>query len=219
MKKITNSILIVTPMLFVFLLSATIVFAWFVFMKTKPLASFESGQIVVNVEINEAAITETINIDDLVFMDFGSDIISDDDGVLNKMASVHLIKINNLVTSSDVKNIISLSNVSGGIFYLLYLEGENLSPELIGLDIDWHNLIFTAIGSETLESAQRTLLTNYNNNVIASIASLKLEPGEWVNLQIAVWGDYDMLIDQTNYLTNSYSMDITVATTQWEGAI
>ena len=219
MKKITNSILIVTPLLLVFLLSATIVFAWFVFMKTKPLASFESGQIVVNVEINDDSITETINISDLAFMDFGSDIISDDDAILNKMASVHLIKINNSATSSDVKNVISFSNVSEGIFYLLYLEGTNLSPELIGLDVDWHNLIFTTIGSETLASAQRTLLTNYNNNIITSIASLQLEPGEWINLQIAVWGDYDMLIDQTNYLMNSYSMDIAVATTQWEGAI
>ncbi|MGD9605253.1 MAG: hypothetical protein AB7V00_03725 [Bacilli bacterium] len=219
MKKLKTYKLIITPLISILFFSLSIVFAWSIFMKTKPLATFESGQIVVEVSVDETLIVETINITDLAFMDFSSDVISDEDGVLNVMATTKLIKIFNSASSSYVSNIIEITNQTEGLFFLFYFEGENLSSELMGLDIDWHNIISTAIGTELNESAQRTLLDSYNATVLSTISQTLLEPGEWLSLQVAIWGDYDALTDPTNYLTDTYSMQISIATTQWEGAI
>lgn len=198
------------------LLSVTMVLAWFVFLKTSPLATFKSGQIDVSVNINAAPIQEELAFNDLAFMDFSSDIIADDDEVLNLMASITQIKINNSLNSSDVNTQLSI-DPDEGLFYLLYYEGKNLTPA--ALDYNWHNLIVTVVGSETNVSAQRNLLATYNAGVIADIASIKLEPGDWITLQIAVWGDYEELSAPSLYLSDSYDMLISIASTQWEGAI
>ncbi len=219
MKKtyliLMSSIMIVTFMM----LLATVVFAWFLAMRGKSFAAFESGQIIVDVSIDEALITETINIADLAFVDFSSDIIINEDGVLNKLASTSFIQITNDALSSDVKNIITLQNQSDGLFYLLYYEGKNLDSSLKNQDVDWYSIITTTIGSEVNEMTQRSLLNDYNAFVLTSISNVMLSPGDYISLQIAIWGDYDMLLDASTYLTDSYSLQISIATTQWEGAL
>jgi hypothetical protein len=152
-------------------------------------------------------------------VDFSRDIIINEDGVLNKLASTSFIQITNDALSSDVKNIITLQNQSDGLFYLLYYEGKNLDGSLKNQDVDWYSIITTTIGSEVNEMTQRSLLNDYNAFVLTTISNVMLSPGDYISLQIAIWGDYDMLLDTSTYLSDSYSLQISIATTQWEGAL
>ncbi len=205
----------------ILLLISTAVFGWMVFTKKKSMSSFEAGEILTLTYANGSAITTSFQLEDLAYVGFFDDIYLDRSNVLNQMASVGTIRIINDIDSVDIKNLveIDITGQTNGLFYLIVYEGKNVPVEQIGLDLDYHAIIQTIIGSESSEIIQRQLLTDYNANTIQTIHNEQLSGADWISFQIAVWGDYEALAVPLNYLSYTYSLNLNINFIQWEGMV
>ena len=72
MKKymlITLSILLLTGSLF------SVSFAWFTYVQRKSVASFDSNEILVDLEVNDTIVIDNYVLGDLAFIDYQNDFI------------------------------------------------------------------------------------------------------------------------------------------------
>ena len=191
------------------------VFAWMVFVGRKPLASFESGEIVVTARINGNETLETFNLTSLCFIDFQNDVVLNGTNTLNKSATVFTVRIINGEQSAPVKNTILLYeefNKKGLLFLIIY-DGKNI----VNGNVDYFANFQSIIGLETTEEIQRNLIENYNNETLNTIQQERLEPGEYLFFRVAIWGDYNQLDNPQNYLNETFSLKLKINSQQVGG--
>jgi len=221
MSKIRNFLTIISFFLAIGLFFTTVVFGWMIFIKEKPLATFEAGKIVLTTTVNGSPITSNIYFNNLAYVDFSEDVYEDSSGELNRIASVTSVRLIDGMGSIEIRNQIEIQETSErvGLLLLIIYEGKSVPFYQIGVEMDYHSLILSIIGEETNEVNQRQLITNYNLNSILMMNSTPLSAGEWISFQIVAWGDYNSLASPSLFLSDYRHLQISIFTEQWEGGI
>jgi hypothetical protein len=202
------------------LLMTTVIFGWLVFNKNKSMAEFFNGEIIIETQVNGIYDLDELPLRDIAYVDFVQDVLWDSSGALNNMASVISVQIINGIYSTDVKNLIQLTETTGnGLLYMIVYEGKNIPSGSIGSPLDYHSLLQTIFAGESNPTNARALLTAHNETVIQTMATEKLEGNEWMSFQIVSWGDYDVLTNPLSYLFYTYEFDLSISTIQWEGVV
>ncbi len=213
MKRIT--FIITTILIIVFVSSST--YAWLTYVQRKSLASLETHEISVILHADQTTVINQIILDDLAFIDYEKDLINNETNSLDLMASTWIIKLETSEDSPLTKNHLIFEQDAPGLIYILIYLGFNGENE--GSEQTLHDLISSVIDGTTTKEAQLLAIENYNQSVLDAIDTLVFFPGDYVELQIAAWGDYDDLVDQANYLEASFNISLVVQSINSKGEV
>jgi len=207
MKKyiiVILSVLLLTSSLF------SVSFAWFTYVKRKSVATFVSNEILVDLEANDSIFIDDYVLSDLAFVDFENDFIEDQYGLIDSLASSIIINIELSNSSPLSRHFIQIQELSGeGLLLLVMYEGLDLTSEHI-FESSYHALLMTILSGYATKQEMIEALDLYNRTVLEELSTILIYPGSVMTIQIAVWGDYDGLIEKEGYLTDSYQMDLTI---------
>ena len=216
MSKYKAYLSVIMLILSMILLIVSLVFAWMAFVGKKPLASFHTAELSFIAKVNKSDQTELVQINSLVYVDFYNDVVLNRSGSLNKLASVISVQIINGENSLPIKTtfqIVEELNKMGLLMMVVY-EGKNLNENQIGSTFDYYNRFKNIIGLETNPDTQRDLITSYNESTINSIKQVQLNVGEWLSFKVALWGDYEKVVNKESYLAETYTLKISMTANQ-----
>lgn len=192
-------------------------FAWLTYVQRKSLAAFETHEILITLEANDTQVINLISQDNLAFIDYEKDFVTDEFDALNVMASVLMIKMQTSSTSPLSKHQLTLTCNQIGLIYLLVYDGIN---DLVTPPIETYDLLVNSIISSYSTKAEQLLaISNYNQNILDYIYSLTFSPNDFIRFQIVVWGDYDALEVQSTYLQSTFDFVLTIESVNSKGEV
>ena len=207
MKKyiiVILSVLLLTGSLF------SVSLAWFTYIKRKSVATFVSNEILVDLEVNDAIFIDDYLLSDLAFVDFQNDFIEDQYGLIDSLASSIIINIELSNNSPLSRHFIQIQELSTeGLLLLVMYEGLDLTSEHV-FESSYHALLMTILSEYATKQEMIEALELYNAAVLEGLSTILIYPGSVMTIQIAVWGDYDGLIEKDGYLSDTYHMDIAI---------
>ena len=207
MKKyiiVILSVLLLTGSLF------SVSFAWFTYIKRKSVATFVSNEILVDLEVNDAIFIDDYVLSDLAFVDFQNDFIEDQYGLIDSLASSIIINIELSNSSPLSRHFIQIQELSTeGLLLLIMYEGLDLTSEHV-FESSYHALLMTILSEYATKQEMIDALELYNSSVLEGLSTILVYPGSVMTIQIAVWGDYDGLIEKDGYLSDTYRLDLTI---------
>jgi len=198
------SVLLLTGSLF------SVSLAWFTYIKRKSVATFVSNEILVDLEVNDAIFIDDYLLSDLAFVDFQNDFIEDQYGLIDSLASSIIINIELSNNSPLSRHFIQIQELSTeGLLLLVMYEGLDLTSEHV-FESSYHALLMTILSEYATKQEMIEALELYNAAVLEGLSTILIYPGSVMTIQIAVWGDYDGLIEKDGYLSDTYHMDIAI---------
>lgn len=193
-----SSKLIVSIVMFLLLLPAT-VFAWFVFYRSLPIVTVETGEISVNSNLFGNALINGVKLENLMYVDYDDDIVANKTGTLNVIASSVFVRVivgeDSIPVTTDISFVFPIDQPS--LHYLIIFEGVNILP--VDYTTDYYSIILgmTPVGG----------LSQYNIETINTISETVLMPDDELIIQVVFWGDISAVALE-DYLTTTYSMQI-----------
>jgi hypothetical protein len=203
-------------MFFAILLGVVSVFAWFTYYQLRPMVEFQVGEISADVNLFGDALINGVELDDLMYVDFMKDIVNDETGSLNGVATAVFLHIEVDVDSLSVRNEINLvfPENQPDLLYLIIIEGVNVDPMLY--TSDYHAYLTTFLPAcDGLEQTCRDALLDHNAAMLALIESTVLDPEDVLTIQFVFWGDYNQLPDASNFLELDYLLSFSGSTFQY----
>lgn len=198
---------IIATILIIITVSAS-TYAWLTYVQRKSLASFETNEITVVLSSDETQIIDQISFNNLAFIDYQNDLIDNMTETFDLMASTWTVKLEISADSPMTINTLSFTQNEPGLIYILIYKGMN--GELITPPSSLHNLMSTIISGSAIKSEQLTLIEDYNEIIIAQMSAQIFQPTDYIEFEIAAWADYDAVIDQANYLDQTFDLILTV---------
>ena len=207
MKKymlITLSILLLTGSLF------SVSFAWFTYVQRKSVASFDSNEILVDLEVNDTIVIDNYVLGDLAFIDYQNDFIDNQYLLLDSLASSIILNIGLSENSPLTRHQIEINNLSNqGLLFYIVFEGVNLPLEHVFESV-YHTELMVIMNGLTLKSEQLSALDAYNTSVLSEVMNTLIYPGDVITIQLVIWGDYDGLVVKDGYLNQSYLLELSI---------
>ncbi|MCR3905603.1 MAG: hypothetical protein NUK62_01050 [Tenericutes bacterium] len=212
--------LIIALSVFLIIVSITgVTYTWFTYVHRKSLAQFVSNEIDVIAEINETIVIDEFLMDNLSFIDYEKDLIQDQTGTLHHMSSTIEVVIRIPNGSPLSKHKIQFENLSdASLIYLIVYDGKNFE-EPYTFSKNYHERISLIVDGLVTKEDQLNAINNYNQQVLDDLYQVITKSDDVLFLQIAIWGDYDAVIDQTNYLNQVYSFRLVIDTVSSKGEV
>jgi hypothetical protein len=212
--------LIIALSIFLIIVSITgVTYTWFTYVHRKSLAQFVSNEIDVIAEINETIVIDEFIMGNLSFIDYEKDLIQDQTGTLHHMSSTIEVVIRIPNGSPLSKHKIQFENLSdSSLIYLIVYDGMNFE-EPYTFSKNYHERIALIINGLLTKEDQLNAINNYNQQVLDDLYQVITKSDDVLFLQIAIWGDYDAVIDQTNYLNQVYSFRLVIDTVSSKGEV
>jgi len=201
---IVFSILLLTGTLF------SVTFAWFTYVQRKSVATFNSNEILVDLEMNDVFFIDDYVLDDLAFIDYQNDFIENEYLLLNKLASSTILSIKLSENSPLTRHQIQINHLnSQGLLFLIVFEGLNIPTDHI-FETAYHAKLMTIMNSYVLKEDQLAALDLYNASVLEEVLNTLVHPGDIITIQLVIWGDYDGLLEKENYLNQTYRLELSI---------
>lgn len=214
MKKWQYKTTILFLLLTLILLIPTTVFAWVVYVEKKAFATFEMGDISIDIQADGQPITGLINANDLSFVDYQNDFISDQTQTLDVMASSLRLSLVAGSESLPVKNLITISGIDPGLLFIIVIEGVNVDPANPPFQ-DYHSIIASVTQGIPDKASQLLAIEAYNAQVLNDIFNTHLYADDKLCIQFVFWGDYDV----TQALDTQFDLTLTIDTIQIRGEL
>ncbi len=192
-------------------------YAWLTYVQKKGFVGVETHEISLILDVNSTTVVESLVIDDLAFIDYENDFVTNDTGMLNPMASSWLIKLTSSDTSPLAKHQVTLDVAQPGLIYLLIYEGMN--GELASYVSEYDLLINLIISGYETKLEQLEAISVHNQAVLDEIYLHVFNPGDYVEIQIVIWGDYDALDPQESYLNTSFELTLSIESVNSKGEV
>jgi hypothetical protein len=207
MKKYIISILTILLLLTSI---TSVTYAWFTYVERKSLASIEAGVLSVSVEHNNDTIYGTIEIEDLAFLDYENEFLTNDDDMTNIMASVQRydIVLDDESPQALIDVTIDESSLDNGLIYLFIFEGIDADEN--SLTTDYYSIIDSIVSGYTTKADQLQAIKDYNEQALDLIPTLQVDAESAITFQIISWGDYDSLDNQSEYLDIVFSLNLEI---------
>ncbi|MCR3905615.1 MAG: hypothetical protein NUK62_01110 [Tenericutes bacterium] len=199
---------------------ATITYAWFTYVEKKSLATFEAGEISITAAANDQLIVDNILLEDLAFIDYQKDLIDNQSGQFDLMASSLTITIQNSDRSVLTRNKITLNEqgTQDGLLYFLVLDGVNIGGTAF-INTNYQSQILSVISGYATKEEQLLAISNYNQQVLDEIYNTIIGASDVLTFQIVFWGDYDELVSPETYMDSTYSFSIFIDTINSKGEV
>ncbi len=214
-----KSSLIIMLIVATFTLIGSVSYAWFTYVEKKSLATFEAGVLAIQTKINDDVFSVTYEISDIAYIDFDKDVVNDSSNTFDYMASSNVLEIALDPQSPLAVHTVTINEPIGqeGLLLLLINEGLNLES---GAQItsNYHDLIETITTGSSTPEEMRLAIDLYNQSVLDDVYETIMTASDTLYLQVVVWGDYDELSDQSNYLDLTFSLTVTIETINARGA-
>lgn len=208
-------IIILVILTFSIIISST--YAWLTYVQKKGFVGVETHEISLDLDVNSSAVIESLVIDDLAFIDYQNDFALNTSGALNDMASSWLIKLTSSDSSPLAKHQVTLDFNQMGLIYLLIYEGMN--GELSSYVSEYNLLVDLIISGYATKVEQLNAIAVHNQLVLDEIYSQVFEPGDFVEFQIVIWGDYDALDPEVSYLDVSFEFFLSIQSVNSKGEV
>lgn len=214
----TKKCMFLTGMTVLFALMSMIfcVFAWYSTSNQRPLARFEVGQVIASTDFFGNTLVNQIQLVDLMYVDFMSDLVNDETNSLNGVATSVFLKISAEENSLPIRNEIELAYPDNqpDLLVLIIIEGLNVTDSA-NLTSDYHAYLSTFMATcGSSEEECREALTAHNLAALATIEQTILNPTDTLTIQLVFWGDYYRLPDRSQYLDIAYELSISGAIVQ-----
>lgn len=212
--------IIIALSIFLIIVSITsISYAWFTYVHRKSLAQFVSNEIDIIAEINESLVIDQITLDTMPYIDYQNDLILNESGMLNEMASTIEIVIRVPNGSPLSKHKIQFEDLSASsLIYLIVYDGIN-KEEPYTFKKTYHEEISVIIAGLTTKQEQLNAINLHNQQVLDDIYQVLTKSDDTLFIQIAIWGDYDEVIDQANYLNQVYNFRLVIDSVSSKGEV
>lgn len=192
-------------------------YAWLTYVQKKGFVGVETHEISLTLNVNDTLVIQSLVLDDLSFIDYEHDFVLNDTGMLNQMASSWLIKLTSSDTSPLAKHRVVLGGDQSGMIFLLVYEGMN--GELPSYVSEYDQLIELIISGYVLKEEQLEAISIHNQAVLDEIYLHVFAPGDYVEFQIVIWGDYDALDPQESYLDTSFELTLSIQSVNSKGEV
>ena len=205
MRKFAIVILIV----FSTISTALMTHAWFTYVQRKSLAKFVSNEITVEVKGNDELILDQLILDELAYIDFEYDLVSDLSNVFDEMATSIDMDIVLSENSPLTRHLINIDLSHDALIMLIVYEGVNL--ELTHQkNVEYHQLLQTIYAPSTTKIDILNAIDLYNQSILNDLSLMIMFPGDELSFQLVFWVDYDAIEIPANYLEYTFSMTITI---------
>lgn len=188
----------------------SVTYAWFTYVERKSLASIEAGVLSVSVEHNNDTIYGTIEIDDLAFLDYENEFLTNDDDMTNIMASVQRYDV--LLDDESPQALMNItideSSLDNGLIYLFIFEGIDVDDN--SLTTDFYSIIDGIVSGYSTKADQLQAIKDYNMQALNLIPTLNIDANSAITFQIIAWGDYDSVDIQEDYLDLVFTLDVEI---------
>ena len=213
MKKHVLFISIIT----IIFLAFGITYTWLTYSKDYPLVQIKSGKIGVDTAISGKTLVNEVELPSLMYVDFSNDIVNDKTNTLNDIATNLIITITGQDDTLDFKNEVSLSFPENqeDLIYLIIYEGLNIDESSI--TSDYHQYMENLVTSgQTDEATWRQAIETNNQTVLDTIKNVTISEFDTLTIQVVFWGDYNNLSNPSNYLNETYNVELTINAVQLE---
>jgi hypothetical protein len=187
MKKIYVSMIVIL------LIVSTIIsisYAWFTYVERKSLASFEAGELSIDLKANDLMFDFDITL---------QDIVSNEDSPLSR----HLITIDESI-------------LDDGLLYVIIYEGVNLD-DTYTLISDYHTYIANVIAGYSDKASQLQAISDHNALMIETMHDTVMKPLDQMTFQIVFWGDYNELQNPETYLEQIFEINLLIESINHQG--
>ncbi len=202
--------------IFAIFLGITSVYAWFTYYQLRPMVEFQVGEISADINLFGDALINGVELGDLMYVDFMKDIVHDETGTLNGVATSVFLHIAVDSDSLSVRNQIQMlfPENQPALLYLVIFEGVNVDP--LSYTTDYHTHLSGFLHDcDGDEQTCRDALVAYNTAALSLIASTVLDADDVLTIQFVFWGDYDLLPDPSLFLNLNYLLSINGSTFQY----
>jgi hypothetical protein len=209
-SKMRKYIISILTVLLLLTSIVSVTYAWFTYVERKSLASIEAGVLSVSVEHNQDSIYGTIDIEDLAFMDYENEFLTNDDDMTNIMASAQRfdILLDDESPQAKISIAIDEASLANGFIYLFIYEGMDIASSSI--TTDYYALLQTIIAGSTTKAEQLQAISDYNMAAQDMIRTLNIDGNSSITFQIVAWGDYDAIDTQETYLDEVFSIQLDI---------
>lgn len=215
MKKIYVSVIVI---LLIASTIASVSFAWFTYVERKSLASFEAGELSIDLKANDLMFDFDITLEDIAFIDYETDVILDKYDTFNHMASSLKIDIVASEDSPLSRHLITIdeSILDEGLLYVIIYEGINLDGayELV---TDYHTYIANITAGYPDKTSQLQAINDHNALMIETMHDTVMQPLDQMTFQIVFWGDYNELQDPETYLETIFEINLMIESINHQG--
>lgn len=192
-------------------------YAWLTYVQKKGFVGTETHEISLTLDVNDDLVVESFVLDDLAFIDYEHDFILNDTTTLNQMASSWLIKLTSSDTSPLAKHKVTFNGDQDGIIYLVIYEGMN--GELSNYVSEYDQLVELIISGYSTKEEQLEAISIHNQAVLDDIYLHVFFPGDYVEFQIVIWGDYDALDPEESYLDITFEFSLSIESVNSKGEV
>ncbi|AUD64710.1 hypothetical protein BK011_03090 [Tenericutes bacterium MZ-XQ] len=215
MKKIYVSMIVIL------LIVSTIIsisYAWFTYVERKSLASFEAGELSIDLKANDLMFDFDITLQDIVFIDYENDLILDKYDTFNHLASSVKIDILSNEDSPLSRHLITIdeSILDDGLLYVIIYEGVNLD-DTYTLISDYHTYIANVIAGYSDKASQLQAISDHNALMIETMHDTVMKPLDQMTFQIVFWGDYNELQNPETYLEQIFEINLLIESINHQG--
>ena len=209
--------IVITLLALCFTVIVTSTYAWLTYVQKKGFVGLETHELSVVLEVNDQAVLNSFSLDDLAFIDYEKDFVLNETGTLNDMASAWLIKLSSANSSPLAKHKVDLDYLQDGLICLLIYQGMN--DELSYYTSDYASLVELIISGYDTKEEQLQAIAVHNQIVLDEIYKHVFNPGDFVEFQIVVWGDYDEVELPNTYLDSNFNLTLAVETVNSKGEV
>lgn len=192
-------------------------YAWLTYVQKKGFVGLETHELSVVLEVNDQTVINSLSLDDLAFIDYENDFVLNETGTLNDMASAWLIKLSSAASSPLAKHQVDLDYLQNGLICLLIYQGMN--DELSYYTSNYSDLVELIISGYATKEEQLEALAVHNQIVLDEIYKHVFNPGDFVEFQIVVWGDYDSVELPNTYLDSNFNLTLSIQTVNSKGEV
>lgn len=197
--------------------SGASLYAWIQNKLPPAVGEIQVGEILYQLSLDSPYLVET-TLGHLLYIEWKEDLILDQADAFNDVASSITMQVTIEEDSMPVRVLFDLPTLSSipGLFYLIIIEGVNIT-EPIEYTEDYRPLIDSLLlTNDSTYNETITALESYNQATIDLIASWILEELDVLTIQIVFFGDYQGLLNPSQYLTKIHTFPITVEIVQPE---
>ncbi len=204
-----RKLIIVLLILLTTVSTALITHAWFTYVQRKSLATFVSNEILVDMKANDELILDQFILNELAYIDFEDDLVSDLSNVFDEMATS--IEIDVVLSSNSplTRHLINVDVSHDAMIMLVVYEGINLDINH-QKNTAYHLLLQTIYSPLTTKVDIMNAIDLYNASVLNDISNITIFPGDELSFQLVFWVDYDLIEIPANYLEYTFSMTVTI---------
>jgi len=215
MKKIYLSIIAI---LFIILTITSVSYAWFTYVETKSLATFEAGKLSIEMKANDHQFDYDLHLDEIAYLDYQNDVILNKYNVFNEMATVLKIDILLDENAPHARHHVVIENQDDldGLIYMIIYEGVNVSDNT--LTTDYYSYLTNIIENISNKEDQLEAIKIHNQDMLDLIYAQTLNPSDKVTFQMILFGNYDDLDQETYYLDKTFHLNLKVESVNDKGA-